>query len=94
MVPNFAVLKSRLPIPCFSFGLFAGQFAKPDLNHLPDKLTDQVSVSTVEMFIGLFKLLHRGDAPILVVQLSGGANEFLAFLLVANSSMIFPRRCP
>jgi hypothetical protein len=62
----------------FAFSLFAGKFTKPDLHKLPDKLTNEIPISTVELFIGFSKLFHRGDAPILIIELSGCADDFLA----------------
>jgi hypothetical protein len=39
-------------MPGFAFSFFAGKFTKPYLHKLSDKLTNEVSISTVELFIG------------------------------------------
>src|SRR5271165_4816830 len=75
---KFCCVEKSPLIPGFAFSLFAGKFTKPDLHKLPDKLTNEISISTVEFFVGFFKLLHRGDAPILIIELSGCADDFLA----------------
>jgi hypothetical protein len=69
---------NSLLIPGLAFSLFAGKFAKPDLHKLPDKLTNEVFISAVELFIDFSKLVHRGDAPILVIELGGSADDSLA----------------
>jgi hypothetical protein len=75
---KFCGVQKSLLIPGFAFSLFAGKFTKPDLHKLADKLINEVSISTVELFIGFSKLLHRGDAPILIIELGGCADDFLA----------------
>src|ERR1700720_3391505 len=68
---KFCWVEKSFLIPGFALSLFAGKFTKPDLHKLSDKLTNEVSISTMELFIGFSKLLHRGDAPILIIELSG-----------------------
>src|SRR5271166_5844370 len=77
VVPNFAVLKSRFLSQVLP--LASSLVSSPNLICTSCRISSlEVSISTVELFIGFSKLLHRGDAPILIIELSGCADDFLA----------------